>query len=269
MPASAPSASPEDVLAPTKARMGEMSTKDLLKALKRALKARQPAAVDLYVCLYETHANDVDLERHVTPQQARKLVLLALYAVHDGPTRFVTILRSLAGREQSPVQIDALYTKDRGGPSGSGSGSSSRRRRGLFGFSRKKTLGQRRTLPYLIAGNPLLSAKDKREWLDVVLDDPEVGPHFDLNRDVDDAGGNLLLRSYTKLHITDPKWYTHLIEKRYVAVNTHGPNNETLTGYLQSAKQKGLETPLAPAAIDEVLECLVAHGGKTVGELAA
>ena len=255
------------MLAPTKARMDEMSAKDLLKALKRALKARQPAAVDLYVCLHETHANDVDLERHVTPQQARKLVLLALYAVvQNGPTRLVTILRSLASREQSPVQIDALYTKDRDRPSASGS-SSRRRRRGLFGFSRKKTLGQRRTLPYLIAGNPLLSTKDKREWLDVVLDDPEVGPHFDLNRDVDDAGGNLLLRSYTKLHITDPKWYTHLIEKRHVAVNTHGPHNETLKGYLESAKQKGLKTPLGPAAIDEVLECLAEHGGKTVGEL--
>jgi hypothetical protein len=266
VPAPASSASPEDVLAPTKARMGEMSAKDLLKALKRALKAQKPAAVDLYVCLHETHANDVDLERHVTPQQARKLVLLALYSVQTGPTRLVTILRSLAGREQSPVQIDALYPKDRGHPSASGS--SSRRRRGLLGFSRrKKTLGQRRTLPYLIAGNPLLSTKDKREWLDVVLDDPEVGPHFDLNRDVDNAGGNLLLRSYTKLHITDPKWYTHLIEKRYVSVNTHGPHNETLKGYLQSAKQKGLKTPLGPAAIDEVLECLAEHGGKTVGEL--
>ena len=265
-PAPASSSSPEDVLAPTKARMGEMSAKDLLKALKRALKARQPAAVDLYVCLHETHANDVDLERHVTPQQARKLVLLALYAVQSGPTRLVTILRSLAGREQSPVQIDALYPKDRGHPSASGS--SSRRRRGLLGFSRrKKTLGQRRTLPYLIAGNPLLSTKDKREWLDVVLEDPEVGPHFDLNRDVDNAGGNLLLRSYTKLHITDPKWYTHLIEKRQVAVNTHGPHNETLKGYLQSAKQKGHKTPLGPEAIDEVLECLAEHGGKTVGEL--
>ena len=266
VPAPASSASPEDVLAPTKARMGEMSAKDLLKALKRALKARQPAAVDLYVCLHETHANDVDLERHVKPQQARKLVLLALYSVQTGPTRLVTILRSLAGREQSPVQIDALYPKDRDQPSASGS--SSRRRRGLLGFSRrKKTLGQRRTLPYLIAGNPLLSTEDKREWLDVVLDDPEVGPHFDLNRDVDNAGGNLLLRSYTKLHITDPKWYTHLIEKRYVSVNTHGPHNETLKGYLQSAKQKGLKKPLGPAAIDEVLECLAENGGKTVGEL--
>ena len=245
--------------------MNEMSTKDLLKALKRALKARQPAAVDLYVCLHETHANDVDLERHVTPQQARKLVLIALYAVQNGPTCLVTILRSLSGRERSPVQIDALYTKDRGQPSVSGS--SSRRRRGIVSFSRKKALAQRRTLPYLIASNPLLSTKDKREWLDVILDDPEVGPHFDLNRDVDDAGGNLLLRSYTKLHITDPKWYTHLIEKRHVAVNTHGPNNETLKGYLQSANQKGLKTPLGKAAIDEVLECLVEHGGKTVGEL--
>lgn len=257
------SAVPKDVLAPTKARMGEMSAKDLLKALKRALKARQTSAVDLYVCLHETHADDVDLERHVTPQQARKLVLLALQAVQNGPTRLVTILRSLVGREQSPVQIDALYTKDRN----LSYASSSKRRRGLLSFSRKKTLGQRRTLPYLIAGNLQLSTQERREWLDVVLDDPEVGPHFDLNRDVDGAGGNLLLRSYTKLHITNPKWYTHLIEKRHVAVNTHGPHNETLKGYLQSAKQKGLKTPLGPEAIDEVLECLAEHGGKTVGEL--
>lgn len=252
--------------------MGEMSAKDLLKALKRALKAHQPAAVDLYICLHETHANDVDLERHVTPQQGRTLVMLALYDVHAGPTRLVTILRSLAAREQSPVQIDALYTKDRGRSTGSGSGpgSSSSRRRGLFGFSRKKTHGQRRTLPYHIASNKQLVTKEKREWLDVVLDDPEVGPHFDLNRHVDGGAdtGNLLLRSYTKLHITDPKWYTHLIETRRVAVNTHGPHNETLKGYLQSAKQKGAKHPLAPAEIEEVLECLEEHGGKTLGELA-
>ena len=248
------------MLAPTKERMGEMSGKQLLKALKRAIKARRPAAVDLYVCLHETHSDDVDLEKHVTPQQARKLVLIALYAVRDGPTRLVTILRSLVAREHSPVQIDALYTKDRERTT-----SGSLKRRGFFGFSRKH--GQRRTLPYLIAGNSQLSTKEKREWLDVVLDDPEVGPHFDLNRNVDGAGGNLLLRSYTKLHIPDPKWYTYLIEKRRVAVNTHGPHNETLKGYLQSGKQKGQKTPLGPAAIEEVLECLSEHGGKTVGEL--
>ena len=234
--------------------MREMSAKDLLKALKRALKAQHPAAVDLYICLHETHANDIDLERNVTPNKARKLVVLALYAVDNGPTRLVTILRSLATREHSPVQIDALYTKDRP--------SSTRR---LLGFA--KTRGKCRTLPYLIAGNSQLSAKEKREWLDVVLDDPEVGSHFDLNRDVDDAGGNLLLRSYTKLHITDPKWYTYLIETRHVAVNTHGPHNETLKGYLLSAKQKGLKKPLSAKATDDVLKCLEEHGGKTVGEL--
>ena len=181
-------------------------------------------------------------------------MLLAVYSVQNGPTKLLSILRSLVARKRSPVQIDILYTKDSKMPTD-------------FGLASSLPCKHRQTLPYMIAANNYLSIKERIDWLDAILDDPEVGRHFDLNRDVDGSNSNLLIRSYTKLHIPYVKWYKYLIEKRHIAVNSHGPQNETLKGYLQTAKHNRKQSPLEPAAIDEVLECLSRHGGKTVSEL--
>ena len=97
------------------------------------------------------------------------------------------------------------------------------------------------------------------------MNDPDVGPKFDLNRNVRN-GSNLLLQSYKKLHIPDPKWYIYLIEKRHIAVNTHEPGGRTLKEYLLGATSKH---PLSEEGREKVLASLNRHGGKTAAELVA
>lgn len=238
-----------------------MTDDELQKGFNAAMSALHKAAIDLYVCMYQTRSKTISLDRVVGPSDARKLVILAVYDVKEGPSRLLLILRSLLEREHSPILVDSLYTNVLQHHSHS--------------FLSLNHTSNRATLPYIIASNVKLSNAERKTWLDVMMKDPTVGSQFDLNRDVDHRGGNLLLRSYTDLRIDDASWYTMLIKKYHVWVNHHCENHETLKGYLLR-DQKGIKSkhkrktiPLSADDMTSVLECLNHHGAKTVSELNA
>lgn len=252
--------SPDDAFDVSKERMNSMTDDELKKGFKDAMSALHKAAIDLYVSMYQTRSK-ISLERVVTPSEARKLVVIAAYDVKEGPSRLLLILRSLLERKHSPILIDSFYTNVL--------------QQHKHTFLNLKHTSNRATLPYIIASNVKLSNTERRTWLDVMMDDPVVGTQFDLNREVDHRGGNLLLRSYTDLRIDDASWYTKLIKKHHVWVNHHCPNHETLKGYLlrdkkeSKSRRKRKLIPLSANDITTILECLNSHGGKTVSELNA
>ena len=232
----------------SKKRMAEMKPSALFAALKQALHAYHPKALMLFKRLSQKDTDGIDLEKELHPRHMRRLAYLGLTHVDDGPEPLLVVLRAMARRKRSPVQVDCLYTKR----------SSKRIPISLTSST------SRYPIPFLIAGNKRLSSDEKRNWLDAIMNDADVGHLFDLNRNIGKSG-NLLLNSYTKLKIDDPKWYTHLIQDYHIAVNTQTTHNQTLKDLLESET----DSCLTNDARETVVRALDAHGGKTANELAA
>ena len=95
----------------TAERMAEMEPKTILRAFRKALKAFHPKALALFTRLYQTHSDEINIEKEVSPRHMHKLALLAMVYVDKGPTPLLTVLRAMNARKRSRVQVDSLYTK--------------------------------------------------------------------------------------------------------------------------------------------------------------
>ncbi|HIB77762.1 MAG TPA: hypothetical protein EYO58_09160 [Flavobacteriales bacterium] len=91
-----------------------------------------------------------------------------------------------------------------------------------------------------------------------------IGYLFDLNRRVGN-GGNLLVNSFTKLHIDDEQWYSFLIHDMHLAINSK-QDGKTLKDFV--IKDLNAEASSSPQNVSaSLLELLNGHGGKTCPEL--
>ena len=216
-----------------------MDKQKLITLFKKKINHGDIDAVKVFKIIHYKHGGVA--EKDFSPQLMRKLLKFTLQRelpIDKSPRTLLAVLHTMHKRTHSKMQVDCLIRKG-----------------GLFGQSTE-------TVPYVIAKSSVDMTR-KIAWLNGLVNDDEIGHLFDLNRRVG-RGGNLFINSFTQLHIDDIQWYTFLLDKLHLAVNSK-QNGKTLIDFLvkelnelKSSKQK---------LCHALLELLEQHGGKTQHEL--
>lgn len=220
-----------------------MTKPNLMEVCKTKLRNGDVAAIQVFKIIHYKHGGIV--EKDMSPKWMRKLLKYTLQRelpIDNSPRTLIAVLQTIHKRTLPKMQVDCLIKKG-----------------GLFGQFTE-------SIPYAIAKTDV-GIERKIKWVKGLVGDTEIGHLFDLNRSVG-KGGNLLVNSFTRLHIDDLRWYAFLLGELHLAVNSK-QDGKTLKDFVVKDLHPGdAKAAAAPREVSaSLLELLGTHGGKTRSEL--